>query len=138
MNDDYISNLENVIKQMLRPLRNIPLNLVIESLSGCRITPFDRKDEKDQAVLSTLVKVAKLAGSNVNEKGIARPRPNEVGNDIEPFVKDALEQLGCVADTPLTIRGKRKTTGYPDIEFIDEFGRPNYLECKTYNRLVVK
>ncbi len=23
--------------------------------------------------------------------------------------------------------------GYPDIEFIDEFGRVNYLECKTFN-----
>ena len=26
-----------------------------------------------------------------------------------------------------------KAAGYPDIEFVDEFGRTNYLECKTYN-----
>lgn len=34
--------------------------------------------------------------------------------------------------TPL--KGKKKSTGYPDLEFIDEFGRTNYLECKTYNK----
>lgn len=31
---DYVIRLENVIKQTLTPLRNIPFNLVIESMSG--------------------------------------------------------------------------------------------------------
>ncbi|MBF8266145.1 MAG: Type II site-specific deoxyribonuclease [Dehalococcoidia bacterium] len=41
--------------------------------------------------------------------------------------------MGYQAETPKTLTGKSKATGYPDIEFIDEFGRSNYLECKTYN-----
>ena len=41
--------------------------------------------------------------------------------------------MGYPAQTPKTTTGKSKATGYPDIEFIDEFGRANYLECKTYN-----
>ena len=33
----------------------------------------------------------------------------------------------------MTKSGKTKAAGYPDIEFTDEFGRTNYLECKTFN-----
>lgn len=133
MDNDYVKNLENVIKQMLHPLKNIPLNLVIESISGFKILPFDMDNNSDQAVLEKLVRVAQQAGSNVNNTGILRPRPNEVGNDIEPFVKDALKDVGYKAETPTTINGNRKSTGYPDIEFIDDYGKSNYLECKTYN-----
>jgi hypothetical protein len=39
MNEEYTKRLENVIKQMLTPLKGIPLNLVIESISGCKILP---------------------------------------------------------------------------------------------------
>lgn len=133
MADKYTKDLENVIKQMLRPLRNIPLNLVIEGISGFQIIPFDKLDAKDQSVLENLVKACNLAGKNVNAKGILRPRPNEVGNAIEPFVRDALRSLGYQASAPSTKSGGKKSTGYPDIEFVDEFGRTNYLECKTYN-----
>lgn len=34
MNEEYTKRLENVIKQMLTPLKGIPLNLVIESISA--------------------------------------------------------------------------------------------------------
>jgi hypothetical protein len=133
MNEEYIKRLEDVIKQMLKPIKNIPLNLVIESISGFKIIPFNPKDKKDQVVLNKLIEVAKLAGINVNKTGIQRPRPNEVGNDIEPFIKDALGIYGYKADIPATISGMKKAMGYPDVEFIDEFGRLNYLECKTHN-----
>lgn len=133
VNEDYTKNLENVVKQMLAPLKNIPLNLVIEAISGYQIIPFDGNDTRDKVVLANLMKACKVAGRNVNAHGILRPRPNEVGNDIEPFVRDALLSLGYKADTPLTQRGIKKVAGYPDIEFVDEFGRANYLECKTYN-----
>jgi hypothetical protein len=63
---------------------------------------------------------------------ILRPRPNEVGNDIEPFVKRALTLRGFRADTPVSKSGKRKTMGYPDIIFWSGT-TPFYLECKTFN-----
>lgn len=62
-----------------------------------------------------------------------RPRPNEVGNDIEPFVAKALNDLGYEAGKPKTKGGKGKTTAYPDLYFIDGAGRLSYLECKTFN-----
>ncbi len=125
--------LDGIISQMLKPLKGISLNIVIEGLSGCKIIPFDIKNKKDVALLETLKKVSKKAGKEVNKTGILRSRPNEVGNDIEPFVKDALNEFKMQASTPLTINGKHKSTGYPDIEFVDSNGRTNYLECKTFN-----
>lgn len=132
-NDDYTNKLENVIKQMLQPLRGIPFNLVIEALSNYKVIPFNPKSKEDKALLDVLISVATEAGEEVNREGIRRTRPNEVGNDIEPFVKNALNRSGFQADVPRTVAGIRKATGYPDIEFQDEFGRYHYLECKTYN-----
>jgi hypothetical protein len=77
--------------------------------------------------------VARKAGAAINSNPIIRSRPNEVGNDIEPFAKQALRDIGYDPYTPLTTKGKKKSTGYPDIEFKDEFGRITYLECKTFN-----
>jgi len=36
-NSDYTKKLENVIKQMLQPLKNIPFNLVIEAMTGKKL-----------------------------------------------------------------------------------------------------
>jgi hypothetical protein len=76
MKDNYTLKLENVIKQMLSPLKNIPFSLVIEALSKHKVIPFNQKDPKDIAVLDTLKAVAKKAAKDVNIKGIFRPRPN--------------------------------------------------------------
>ncbi len=131
--DDYSRQLEDVIKQMLKPIRGIPLKLVIESLCNHTILPFDKTDVKDKQLLDNLVKIVEIAGKNINKVGIKRKRPNEVGNDIEPFIKEALNSNGYPSRTPSTISGHQKAMGYPDIEFTDEFNRINYLECKTYN-----
>ena len=118
---------------MLTPLRKIPFHLVVECLSDYKIIPFNEKNSKDKKLLSNLIKVANKAGLEVNKLGIKRTRPNEVGNDIESFVKRALNETGYKADTPKTNSGRKKSNGYPDIEFIDESNRANYLECKTFN-----
>ncbi|OGF64498.1 hypothetical protein A2661_02665 [Candidatus Giovannonibacteria bacterium RIFCSPHIGHO2_01_FULL_45_24] len=96
--------------------------------------PFNKNDKKDVILLKDLKRVAKIAGIQINKTGIMRARPNEVGNDVEPFVKKALLSIGYEAYTPRTIKSKqKKTMGYPDIEFIDKFNRTSYLECKTFN-----
>ena len=133
MNKNISKELEGIIAQMLKPLKGLPLGVVIEGLSGHKARPFNRSNLEDKKVLIVLKKVAEDVLREVNKKGILRPRPNEVGNDIEPFVKNALNKYNYKADTPKTTSGKKKSTGYPDIEFIDEFKRYNYLECKTYN-----
>ncbi len=133
MNGKISNELEGIISQMLKPLKGLSLGIVIEGLSGFKAIPFDRTNEQDIEVLNKLKEIAEIVLNTVNENGILRPRPNEVGNDIEPFVKNALNIVNYYADTPKTANGKKKSTGYPDIEFKDTFGRINYLECKTYN-----
>jgi len=129
---DYIVRLENVIKQMLTPLKDIPFNLVIESMTGKKVISFDFKNSEHKDVLGLLKQAALQAGKAINKTGILRPRPNEVGNDIEPFVKKALTDLNLNADIPTVPSGNKKSTGYPDILFWFN-SVPYYLECKTYN-----
>ncbi len=133
MDQKYTQKLESVIEQMLKPIKGIPFNLVINSLSGHKIIPFNKKSQKDIQTLKDISLVAKKVCIEVNKVGIKRPRPNEVGNDIEIFVKKIMNDMGLKANVPKTKKGNKKSTGYPDIEFMDRFNRINYLECKTYN-----
>lgn len=133
MQEDYITRLEEAVKQMIKPLRNIPFNLVVESMTGKKVLRFDFSSEEHKEVLELLKKAAIDAGREINKGGILRPRPNEVGNDIEPYVKNSLNKLNLNADIPVGPSGNKKATGYPDILFWYE-DKPYYLECKTYNR----
>ena len=47
--NEYIKKLENVIKQMLQPLKDIPFNLVIETMTGKKVISFDftKKDHQE-------------------------------------------------------------------------------------------
>ncbi|MGB9764867.1 MAG: hypothetical protein ACPLZD_05885 [Candidatus Saccharicenans sp.] len=131
-NEEYIKKLENVIKQMLQPLKDIPFNIVIEAMTDKKVISFDFAKPEHQQVLKLLKKAALGAGGEINKTGILRLRPNEVGNDIEPYVRKALNSLDLNADIPVGPSGHKKAVGYPDILFwYDE--KPYYLECKTYN-----
>ena len=121
----YVQRLESIVKHMIEPLKDVPFRLVIESLSGHRVVPFKPSDEKD--------------GSNsfkryINKEGIRSRRPNEVGNAIEAFVEKALIESGARKAGKPQVNGKTKSAGYPDLEFVDQNERRNYLECKTFNR----
>lgn len=127
MDKKYTEKLENIIEQMLKPIKGIPFNLVINSLSGYKIIPFNKNNKKDIQTLKDLSLIAKKVCIDINKIGIKRSRPNEVGNDIEIFVKKTLNDVGLKAGIPKTKNGNKKSTGYPDIEFIDKFNRINYL-----------
>lgn len=133
MNEEYVKILENVIKQMVKPLKNIPFSLVMESLSDYKIIPFNEKDKNDIETLNILKKVAVEAGNEINKNGIISNRPNEVGNKIEEFVRNALNGFAFHSDIPSNKNGKKQSVGYPDILFYDRQGTINYLECKTYS-----
>ena len=67
---------------------------------------FNPENNEDLEVLKILKNVAKQSGKEINKIGIKRKRPNEVGNNIETFVKNALVNLGYKANTPKTISVK--------------------------------
>ncbi|HOQ33530.1 MAG TPA: hypothetical protein PLA12_13605 [Candidatus Hydrogenedens sp.] len=131
--EKYIKELEEAISQFLKPLKNIPFKIAIKAMSGCKVIPFDKNNPDDRQLLTDLIKATKIAAKNANQKGIFTRRENEVGNHIEPFMIESLNKIGLKADRPETREGKKKSVGYPDIFVIDRKGRPNYIECKTYN-----
>jgi len=59
---DYIKKLEDVIKQMLQPLKDIPFNLVIETMTGKKVISFDFNNKEHQQILELLKKAALNAG----------------------------------------------------------------------------
>lgn len=135
MDPNYVSKLEALIRQMLAPLKGIPFTLVIESISGKRVIPFDKSDPKHSELLKSLIKTAELACKNINDGGgIISARVNEVGNKIEAPIKEALRELKFSdADTPINAKGIKQSTGYPDLGFTYR-GLYVYIECKTYNK----
>ncbi len=54
--DKISKELEGVISQMLRPLKGLSLNIVIEGLANKKVIPFQKNDEKDIIVLEKLKK----------------------------------------------------------------------------------
>lgn len=66
--EKYISRLEDVIKQMLQPLKDIPFNLVIETMTGKRVISFDFKNTVHQKVLNLLKQAALSAGQEINKR----------------------------------------------------------------------
>ncbi len=124
---DREEQLKRIIRQMLQPLRDIPLDIIIEAITGeYTIWPYDGHAREE------LERIADLSVAGINAEGIEAGRPNEVGNYCEPFVSEAIKAVGGEAQTPLTASGRRKSTGYPDIE-ADILKKPFYIEVKTYN-----
>lgn len=132
-NEKYIEKLEDTLAKFMKPVRDIPFTVAIKVLSGFEVLSFDKSSSKDIELLELLKKAASTGGERAYKTGIFTNRPNEAGNRIEEFVKEALNEIGLKADTPLAANGKRKAIGYPDIEIQDTYGRTIYLECKTYN-----
>ena len=132
MNKNYIKQLETTIQQMLKPLKSIPFNLVIRGICGKDVISFSEKNKEHKTMLEKLENAVKVAGRNINKNGIFRKRANEVGNDIELFVRNALIVVGIEASVPNGLKGNKKTTGYPDLDC--KYNNTTfYLECKTYN-----
>jgi len=133
-NDGDSKNLEDTLKDLLQPMEDIPFAVAIAVISGHKVLNLDMSLSKDAELLELLAKAASIAGERARKEGIFADRPNEAGNVIEKFVKAALNEVGLKADTPFAANGKRKATGYPDIEIRDKYNRTIYLECKTYNK----
>jgi hypothetical protein len=131
-NRERMQVLEEILQHMLKPLKNVPFDIIIKSLSQFKVIKTDPRDAADAKLLERLGRAIREAGKAVHEKPIKRPRPNEVGNDIERYVLDALEREGLCAKRPTSTTGKGKSTGYPDILLRDSENRPTYLECKIF------
>lgn len=94
---DRIDQLEDVLAQFLRPIKNLPFPVVVKALSGTTIEPIDRDSDADRLLIEKLTLTAGLCKQLVDATPIVRNRPNEVGNDVEPFVMRAAQECGLAA-----------------------------------------
>lgn len=131
MTTDREKRLEAALAQFLQPMKGIPFEVVIQALCGAQVEKFDLDADSNRAALTSIVDAMREACRAVQANPIERRRPNEVGNDMEPFVINALKAQGMKAAAPKTKSGRGKTTGYPDVKIVTN-GLPIYLEVKTY------
>lgn len=131
MSTDREKRLEAALAQFLQPMKGIPFEVVIQALCGATVERFDLDAHNNRNALDKIVTAMRDTCRAVQANPIERPRPNEVGNDMEPFVISALKAQGLNAAAPKTKSGKGKTTGYPDVK-IAGMTVPIFLEVKTY------
>ena len=117
---------------MLKPVRGIPFNVIVKALAEQRVEKFQKDLPLDTHLLALLEAAIHHCAEELREKPIRRPRPNEVGNDVEPYVLRAIERSGLKPSKPTSRKGIGKSTGYPDLLFYDAERRPTYLECKIF------
>ena len=111
--------------ERLPKLRDVPFYKVIEAITGSyTVWPYDGH------ALEDLERISDLSMADINAEGVKAKRPNEAGNESEPFVINAINRVGGMARQPLTESGKRKVMGYPDIEACIQ-NKPFYIEVKT-------
>ena len=129
----YVEKLEAALAHILQPLKGVPFKVVVRTLANQVVIPIDRDSDDDCALIAQLEKAIQACATELKQRPIQRPRPNEVGNDVEPYIMRALKGVGYKVERPISRSGKGKATGYPDILFYDIKDRPCYLECKIYS-----
>ncbi len=124
--------LEQALSQMLKPLKGLPFPVIVKALAGNQVIQVDRNSEADKLLVTKIERAIQFCAAELRSKPIRRPRPNEVGNDVEPYVMRALQRAGLTAARPTSQAGAGKSTGYPDILVRDDQNRHTYLECKIF------
>ncbi|MBA2260718.1 MAG: hypothetical protein H0W18_17665 [Acidobacteria bacterium] len=124
--------LEAALAQMLKPVKGIPFSVIIKALAERQVVQINKADPADIDLVKRLEQAIRLCGADLKAKPIKRPRPNEVGNDVEGYVMRALPHVGLTAARPTSSAGLGKSTGYPDILIRDSHNRATYLECKIF------
>ena len=130
--ENQIEELEAILARFLQPMRGLPFPVVIKAMAQCAVLGIEPGSPDDGKLIESVSKAARLVGNFVRDDPIRRNRPNEVGNDIEPFVMRAHNEIGLRAERPKSAKGRGQQTGYPDILLYDGANRPSYLECKIF------
>jgi hypothetical protein len=78
--------LEQALAQMLKPVKGIPFSVIVKSLAQRQVIQINKADVADIELLKRLEKAIQFCAAELKSKPIKRPRPNEVGNDVEAYV----------------------------------------------------
>lgn len=119
------------LAELTKPTRRIPFKEVILATTRHHILDFDTNNPSHVALHKKVSAAAGAAAAKARAAGLFAARANEAGNQIETFVKAALQAAGLNARTPVTTGGGAQSAGYPDLEISGDV--PCYLELKSYN-----
>ena len=125
------SPMSTALAEMVKPSKRLPFPEVILATTGHRVLTFDTNNPAHVELRQKILRAAELTGERARRQGITAARANEVGNHVEPIVRQALKDAGLEARVPETAAGRAQVVGYPDIELIGEM--PCYLELKTFS-----
>ena len=125
------SHFITTLGELTRPEKQIPFKTVIEATTHFHVLDFDTNNPSHLALQKKIFAAAALAGERAAREGLLVERANEAGNQIEPFVRTALREVGLAARVPVNAAGAAQVTGYPDVEITG--ATPCYLELKTFN-----
>jgi len=129
--DAQLASLAAILKT---PVRDVPFGKVVSVLTGHKVIPVTADDPVHGRLVASLAQAMRWVVSETQKEGLAARRPNEVGNKMEPLVKEGLRQAGLRGDVPKTVAGGRQATGYPDVWVEGPDGLCCYLEVKTYSK----
>jgi len=119
------------LAELTKPAKQIPFKEVVHATTQHRLLDFDTNNAAHRELFQKLSAAATIAFTNARTAGLFSARANEAGNQLEPFIKAALQQSGLNARTPVAANGRAQSTGYPDVEILGAV--PCYLELKTYS-----
>ncbi len=119
--------MRQTVRAMRDGMRDVPLPLIIEALSGHHVRPWHGEHR------AQLVAAADAVITAVNHAHLTAARANEAGNAVEDFVRAALDTQGLPADRPAGPSGHARAAGYPDLEARADDGTAFYVEVKTFN-----
>jgi hypothetical protein len=125
------SNAVSALADFPAEAKKIPFKDVIAFTTYHRVLDFDTNNAAHLELHKKLLQAAAAAGARAAKEGIFATRPNEAGNGLESFVRNALRDAGLDARIPVNSEGEHQVTGYPDVEIAGPV--PCYLELKTYN-----
>ena len=124
MTSEREEKLEKILAQFIQPINDVPLEIFIRAWFKYKVFHFDPETN------ATLFEILKILGENTCESSINSPiksnRPNEVGNKLEDYVKNAGKRLKLDVDKPSGF-------GYPDLKLMYN-NTTTYIEVKSYNQ----
>lgn len=102
MTTEREKRLEEILCNFLRPMRDIPFELFIQGLFEQRVVKFDKSRVGNLELLNLMKQAMRNACHEIQAQPIVRPRPNEVGNDMEQPAIEHLRRVGLDAKRPKT------------------------------------
>lgn len=115
----------------VRQGKRIELPKLIQLITGNQVFDWD------EAGGHVFEEAARAVLNEIAEKPIHAKRINEVGNEVELLVLDALKKAGMNTGRPTPLSGRKKTAGYPDL-FASKGDDYYYVEIKTYSPKTLK